>query len=163
MLGLAQTQTHEIMKASLSHTGRATVKCPFCDKCHCITVPQHLHNKPVRAECECGKSFPVLFDSRGYYRKEVRLSGEYKDTFGRKDVMTVTTLSFTGAGLEAGHSTPSITMGDTIRLSFLLNDSNNTWIKTKAIVRRVDGNRIGVVFVGLNDHQQKCLGFYLMP
>jgi hypothetical protein len=93
----------------------------------------------------------------------VRLSGEYKDTFGRKDVMTVTTLSFTGAGLEAGHNTPSIAMGDTIRLSFLLNDVNNTWIKTKAIVRRVNGNRIGVEFVGLDDHQQKCLGFYLMP
>ena len=163
MLDLAQTQTCEMMKAPLSQSGRATVRCPFCKKCHYTSVPKQLHNKPVRAKCECRKSFPVLFDSRGYYRKAVQLPGEYRNGSGEKVGMTVTTLSFTGAGLEAERGKPVVKRGETIQLRFLLDDCHNSWIKAKAIVRQVDGNRIGVKFIGLNGHEQKCLGFYLMP
>ena len=163
MIGLAQTQSFEMKKVSLSHSGRTTVECPFCEKRHYTAVPRNLHNKPVRAKCECGKSFPVLFDSRSCYRKEIRLPGEYRDTFGQKDLMTVTTLSMTGAGIEVTSVKPFVRAGETIQLKFMLNGGHNRWIETKAVVRRVDSNRIGVEFVGLSVHQEKCLGFYLMP
>jgi hypothetical protein len=123
----------------------------------------YLYNKPVRAECKCGKSFPVLFDSREHCRTEVRLKGEYWDTFGEKDLMTVTTLSASGAGFEAACSTPDVSVGETIKVTFWLNSSYKTLITTKAIVKRIDRNRLGVEFVGLDEHQRKCLGFYLMP
>ncbi len=163
MIGLAQTQSSEITRASLSRSGRTTVSCPFCKKRHYTAVPKHLHNKPVRAKCECGKSFPVLFDSRGYYRKEVRLTGEYWNAFGEKDLMTVTSLSLTGAGLSTVRSTPIVKKGETVQLRFLLDDKRGTWIKAKAIVHRVAGDQLGVEFVGLQVHEQKCIGFYLMP
>jgi hypothetical protein len=163
MIGFAQTQSCEITRACLSRSGKANVRCPFCDKRHYTSVPEHLHNKPVRAKCECGKSFPVLFDSRGYYRKEVRLKGEYWNAFGEKDLMTVMSLSLTGAGLSTGRSKPIVTMGETVQLRFLLDDKHSTWIKVKAIVKRVVGDQLGVEFVGLQRHEQKCLGFYLMP
>ena len=163
MIGLAQTQSFEMMKVFLSHSGRTTVGCPFCQKRHYTAVPRHLHNKPVRAKCECDKSFPVLFDSRRYYRREVGLPGQYRDTFGQKDLMTVTTLSTTGAAIEAANIKPFVRAGEIIQLRFMLNGGHNRWIETKAIVRRVDGNRIGVEFVGLSVHQEKCLGFYLLP
>lgn len=163
MFDLAQTQTCEIMKAPLSQSGRATVTCPFCKKCHYDSVPRQLHNKPVRAKCECGKSFPILFDSRGHYRKDVRLPGEYRNGPGEKVVVTVTTLSFTGAGLEAEPGKHLVKKGEIIQLRFALDDCHNSWIKANAIVRQVDGNRLGVKFVGLNGYEQKCLGFYLMP
>ncbi len=163
MISLAETQSCEITKACLSLSGRAAVRCPFCDKGHYIAVPKHLHNKPVRAKCECGKSFPVVFDSREYHRKEVRLPGEYWNAFGELDIMIVTSLSITGVGFQAGRSTPFVTIGETIQLKFLLDDGHETWVEAKAIVRRVDRNGIGVEFAGLDRHQQKCLGFYLMP
>ena len=163
MIGLTQTQSSEITKACLSLSGRATVRCPFCDKHHYTAVPKHLHNRPVRARCECGKTFPILFDSRGYYRKDVYLLGEYWNEFGEKDLMTVTSLSLTGAGFETARSEPFVTPGETIQLHFQLDDSHNTWIKAKAIVKRVDGKKIGVEYVWLDGHHQKCLGFYLMP
>lgn len=163
MVGLAQTQSKEITRACLSRSGRATVRCPFCDKRHYNAVPKHLHNKPVRAKCECGRSFPVLFDSRGYYRKEVRLTGEYWNAFGKKDFVTVTSLSLTGAGLTTGRSKPIAMVGETVQLRFLLDDEHGTWIKVKAVVKRAAGNQLGVEFVGLQGHEQKCLGFYLMP
>jgi hypothetical protein len=77
MISLAQTESKESLKVFLSDSGKTTVKCPFCAKCHHTTVPKHFHNKPVRGKCNCGESFSVLFDSRKYYRKEVRLPGEY--------------------------------------------------------------------------------------
>jgi hypothetical protein len=77
--------------------------------------------------------------------------------------MTVTTLSFSGAGFEAVRINPSINAGETIRLNFLLKSKNKIWISSSALVRRVNGNQIGVDFMAMDEHQQKCLGFYLMP
>jgi len=77
--------------------------------------------------------------------------------------MTVTTLSFTGVGFEAGRLNPSINSGETIRLNFLLKNNDKIWIRSSALVRRVNGNQIGVDFMGMDEHLQKCLGFYLMP
>ena len=163
MISLAQTESKESLKVFLSDSGKTTVKCPFCEKCHHATVPEHFHNKPVRGKCNCGESFPILFDSRKYYRKEVRLPGEYWNTLGEKDLMTVTTLSFSGAGFEAGRLNPSINSGETIRLNFLLKNNEKIWISSSALVRRVNGKQIGVDFMEMDGHLQKCLGFYLMP
>jgi hypothetical protein len=163
MICSAQRERRESLKVFLSDSGKTTVKCPFCKKCHHTTVPKHFHNKPVMGKCNCGQSFPVLFDSRKYYRKEVRLPGMYWNTFGEKDLMTVTTLSFSGAGFESGQRNPSLNSGETIRLNFLLKNSDKIWIKSDALVRRVNGNQIGVDFIGMEEHHQKCLGFYLMP
>lgn len=163
MISLAQTESSESLKVFLSDSGKTTVKCPFCGKCHYIKVPEDFHNKAVRGKCTCGKSFPVLFDSRKYYRKEVRLPGEYWNRMGEKDLMTVTTLSFSGAGFEAGRPNPCLHSGETIRLNFLLKNTDKIWIRSNALVRRVNGNKIGVDFMWMDEHQQKCLGFYLMP
>ena len=163
MISSAQTHSAESSKVFLSHCGTTTVECPLCKKCHYTTVPEHFHNKPVRAKCECGQSFPVLFDSRKYFRKEVRLSGEYWDTSGAQDLMTVTTLSVCGVGFEAKRSNLLLNEGETIQINFLLNNNDRNWIKLKAVVKRVKGNQVGVEFTGLNDHQRKCIGFYLMP
>jgi hypothetical protein len=163
MICSVQSESRESLKVFISDSGRTTVKCPFCKKCHHTTVPENFYNKPVQGKCSCGESFPLLFDSRKYYRKEVRLPGEYWNTFGEKDLMTVTTLSFSGAGFQAGQPNPSINSGETIRLNFLLKNSDKIWIKSNALVRRVNGNQIGVDFMGMDDHQRKCLGFYLMP
>jgi hypothetical protein len=91
------------------------------------------------------------------------LAGEYWDTFGEKDLMTVTTLSTSGAGFEAARSTPDVSAGETIQVSFWRNGSFSTWINTWAIVKRIDRNRVGIKFIGLDEHQQKGLGFYFMP
>jgi hypothetical protein len=53
--------------------------------------------------------------------------------------------------------------GETIQVKFLLNNNDRNWIKIKAVVKRVKGNQVGVEFTELNDHQRKCIGFYLMP
>ena len=163
MISSAQTHSTKSLKVFLSHWGTTTVRCPLCEKCHYTTVPEHFHNKPVRAKCECGKSFPVLFDSRKYFRKEVLLPGEYWDTSGVQDLMTVTTLSICGAGFEARRRNLILHEGETIQVNFLLDNSDRNWIKLKAVVKRVKGNQVGVEFTGLNDHQRKCIGFYLMP
>ena len=163
MICPTQTQSTESNKAYVSCGGKATVRCPFCEKCHYTRVPKSLNNKQVKATCECGKSFPVLFDSRKYFRKEVNLPGEYWGISGGKDLMTVTTLSVCGASFEVGRRMPFINSGETIQVNFSLNNSDNTWINSKAVVRRVNDNQIGVEFIGMDDYQRKCIGFYLMP
>ncbi len=163
MICSSQTHSAESLKVFLSHCGTTTVKCPLCKKGHHTKVPEHFHNKPVRAKCECGKSFSVLFDSRKYFRKEVRLLGEYWSASGVQDLMTVKTLSVCGAGFEARRRNLLVHEGETIQMKFLLNNNDRNWIKLKAVVKRVKGNQIGVEFIELNEHQRKCIGFYLMP
>jgi hypothetical protein len=163
MLSLAQTESQESLKVFLGSNGKTTVKCPFCGTSHRTEVPKDFHNKLLKGKCNCGESFPLLFDSRKYYRKAVWLPGEYWNSVGEKDLMTVTTLSFSGAGFESGRMYPSVKTGETIRLNFLLKRNDRLWIRSSALVRRVNGNHVGVDFIGMDDYQQKCLGFYLMP
>jgi len=162
MIGLAQTNSFEMKKVFLGSGGKTTVMCPFCKKHHYKKVPENFRNKPVRAQCTCGKSFPLLFDSRKHFRTEVQLVGEYWDASGEKDLMTVTTLSATGAGFEAARSRPNVSVGEIIQLRFCLNGTSKIWIETRAMIKRIDRNRLGVEFVGLDLYDQKCIGFYLM-
>ena len=161
MINLEQTQSFEIMKADLGLSGETTIKCPFCEKHHYTAVPKYLRNRPVRVKCECGKSFPVLFDSRKHRRREVWLPGEYWDLSGEKDLMTVTSLSATGVGFKVSRSKPLISRGETIQIRFILNDGYGTYITTQVIVRGLNRNRIGVEFIGLDENQRKFIGFYL--
>lgn len=162
MINLEQTQSYEIIKADLNLSGETTIKCPFCEKHHYTAVPKYLRNRPVRMKCECGKSFPVLFDSRKHRRREVWLPGEYWDLSGEKDLMTVTSLSATGVGFKASRSKPLISIGETIQIRFFLNDGYSTCITTQVIVRGLDRNRISVEFIGLDENQRKFIGFYLV-
>jgi hypothetical protein len=93
----------------------------------------------------------------------VRLPGEYWDTSGVQDLMTVTTLSICGAGFETRRKNLLVQEGDTIQIKFLLNNNDRNWMKLTAVVKRVKGNQIGAEFTELNEHQRKCIGFYLMP
>jgi hypothetical protein len=159
----SRTRSNESLKVFLSHCGTTTVKCPLCEKRHYTRVPERFHNKSVRAKCECGESFPVLFDSRKYFRKEVRLLGEYWGASGMQGLMTIKTLSICGAGFETRRGNISLNEGETIQIKFLLDNSDRKWITLKAVVKRVKGNQVGVEFTELNDHERKCIGFYLMP
>lgn len=162
MFNLEQTQSYEIIKADLNLSGETTIKCPFCEKHHYTAVPKYLRNRPVRMKCDCGESFPVLFDSRKHRRREVWLPGEYWDLSGEKDLMTVTSLSATGVGFKASRSKPLISIGETIQIRFFLNDGYSTCITTQVIVRGLDRNRISVEFIGLDENQRKFIGFYLV-
>ena len=161
MINLEQTQSFEIMKADLGLSGETTIKCPFCEKHHCTAVPKYLRNRPVRVKCECGKSFPVLFDGRKHRRREVWLSGEYWDQSGEKDLMTVMSLSATGVGFKVSRSKPLISRGETIQIRFILNNGYGTYITTQVIVRGLNRNRISGEFIGLDENQRKFIGFYL--
>ena len=161
MIGLAQTQSYEIIKPDLSLSGRATIKCPFCEKHHYAVVPKYLRNRPVRVKCECGESFPVLFDSRKHRRREAWLPGQYWDSSGKKDQMTVISISAAGVGFQAARCEPTVKLGETIQIRFFLNDGYCTCISTKGIVRSVNRNRIGVEFIDLDEHQRKHIGLCL--
>ena len=162
MIGLAQTQSYEIIKPDLSLSGRATIKCPFCEKSHYTAVPNYLRNRTVRVKCDCGESFPVLFDSRKHRRREAWLPGQYWDSSGKKDQMTVISISAAGVGFQAARCEPTVKLGETIQIRFFLNDGYCTCITTKGIVRSLNRNRIGVEFISLDEHQRKHIGLCLM-
>ena len=159
MNNLEQTQSFEIMKADLRLSGETTIKCPFCDRHHRTAVPKYLRNRPVRVRCECGKSFPVLFDGRQHRRREVWLPVEYWDPYGEKDLMTVTYISVTGVGFRAARSKPLISIGEIIEIRFMLNDGYGTYISTQVIVRGFNRNRISGEFIGLDENQRKFIRF----
>ena len=161
MINLEQTQSLEIMKADLGLSGETTIKCPFCEKHHHTAVPKYLRNRPVRVKCECGKSFPVLFDGRQHRRREVWLPGEYWDPSGEKDLMTVTSISVDGLGFKSAGSKPLISIGEIIEIRFMLNDGYGICISTQVIVRGLNRNRINGEFLRLDENQRKFIRFYM--
>jgi len=90
---------------------------------------------PPGSTMKGGNYFPILFDSRKYYRKEMRLSEENRNTMGEEDLITVTTLFSSSAGFEAGRPNPSINSGEIIRLNFLLKNRDKVWIRSSALIR----------------------------
>ena len=99
-------------------------------------------------------------ERREYFRKQVHLSGEYTNcrssSSGQLQVedLSLRGLKFSSIGAS------DIRKGDTLTLSFVLDDQASSRIKRKARVQHKDGNSFGVEFINPPD-TDKDLGFYL--
>jgi hypothetical protein len=100
--------------------------------------------------------------SRQYYRKITNLIGLYQKMSPPfiSGKISVTDVSFTGCGFDAPLS-HSLRPDDRIRITFTLNDVRGSMIRKDAIVRKVEGHRIGCQFIALPGAYDPDLGFYL--
>lgn len=99
---------------------------------------------------------------REYYRKKTNLTGFYQKLAPPfiSGKMLVTDISFTGCSFDAP-TKHYLLPDDTIRITFPLNDARGSMIRKEAVVRKVDGYRIGCQFVALPGAYDPDLGFYL--
>jgi hypothetical protein len=151
----------EPQKVYVGPSGGTRIKCPHCETARHIKVSDKFLHKVVGINCFCQHRFPVIFEKRSSYRKEVVLLGIYWNSSNEKHYMTVTSLSNTGIGFETARKS-QFKVGDVIRVRFMLDNSRRSRIDEMVEIKRVEGRKVGAQFSRLGEYEKKAIGFYLM-
>ncbi len=155
------TGHEEPQKVYVGPAGGARIQCPHCETARHIKVSDKFLHKVVQINCFCQQRFPVIFENRSSYRRNVSLPGIYWDYLDEEHYMTVSSLSKTGVGFETARQ-PQFKVGDVIRVRFMLNDSRRSWIDEMVEIKRVEGRKVGAELLRLGEYEKKAIGFYLM-
>ncbi len=115
--------------------------------------------------CRCGKRFPVIIDTRDFYRKHTQLTGSYT-TFESVDAMgygrlTVEDLSFTGLKFRT-RMPHTIRVGEVVKVKFALDTVHASEIQKSILVRHKQDRLIGAEFCDRQAYDFE-LTYYLNP
>ena len=128
-----------MVSALLKTDGSALVTCPGCRRQFKIKAPDSEKiGKGYKAsgKCPCGESFIISFDRRRHPRFGMDVSGAYHhDKHKYRGLITVKNISLSGIGIEL-HTARTMLEGDRVTLRFNLNDAHQSFIDTKAVIRR---------------------------
>ena len=106
-------------KIYVGYTNKVMIICPKCglEKNKIVFNFKNTH-KRLKAKCKCGEVFRFTLDFRKYYRKNVRLTGEYfvrgKD---EKEEILIEDISKTGIKF-ATLKPPNFSKDDLVELKF---------------------------------------------
>jgi len=73
--------------------------------------------------------------------------------------MIVKDLSYSGLRIEVG-APPLFTVGDSLYVEFRLDDTRQSQVRKKVIVKNIEGLCVGLAFASLQNNDS-ALGFYL--
>jgi hypothetical protein len=153
----------EVLKAYVNEKDEATIRCSECGRKKTANVSEYKDTgKKLKVTCPCGASFLVAFEMRQYYRKPLNLSGDYSKDGADKHMrsMLVVDVSLGGVGIKTLHD-HGLKVNDIIRVTFELDDGQQSPISRNAIIRKVNGRAIGAEFC--DNKNDKALAFYVMP
>ncbi len=139
-----------------------TIVCPACRLEREVDAAKYRNsNAELTVRCKCGQAFKAHLEFRRYYRKKVKLPGEYVNlTGGDKGEVLIEDLSMNGAGFSC--TLPhDIKEGDVIDVSFRLDTPLRHAISRKCKVTRVRDMFVHCQFK--DEKRDHDLGFYLMP
>ncbi|HSQ84446.1 MAG TPA: PilZ domain-containing protein [Desulfobacterales bacterium] len=129
-------------------TNHVTVICPKCGLKKNINVFKYKDtHKRLKAKCKCGEIFRLSLEFRRFYRKIVRLTGEYfaqeKDEKGE---VLIKDISMTGINFEA--SKPhNIAKDDAVEVKFTLDNPDKTELDTLVKIMWAKGLNVGGHFI----------------
>ncbi len=129
-------------------TNHVTITCPRCGLAKNKDVTDFKDTpKRLKAKCKCGEVFRIFLEFRGYYRKIVRLSGDYfvqeKDEKGE---VLIKNISIAGINFETLKS-HNISKDDIVELEFTLDNRNKTELHTLVKIMRVSDLNVGGQFI----------------
>lgn len=129
----------------------AAFTCPECGKSwkKDLTPIMDRINKTAhltKFKYPCGHSFSVIFDKRRHYRKTTELTGAFiHERSQRRGIIEVKNISKSGIGFDL-NSKQFMHVGDRIALKFNLDDSERSFVYEEGIVKKIEGNYVGVEF-----------------
>jgi len=150
------------------HCGRkreCAVTCHYCGKPNRIDTTKVKLEQPIQIECKCGNSFFIQLEQREYYRKEVKLTGNYKRLLPEKEEkgkIFIEDISYTGIGCRTVKKN-NLKIEDVLQIEFILDDVHNSRIAENGIVKDIRDRYLGIKFQDLSQHSRKLIGFYLLP
>jgi len=150
-----------MQKVYVDDTNQATIICPKCGlkKNADVTNFKDTH-KSLKAKCRCGEVFRVDLEFRKYYRKKVRLHGEYfvqgKDEKGEINIEDISLGGIRFASLKPHY----ISRNDTVELKFTLDNPMRTEIQKLIKIKWIIDRNVGAEYIDPKS-LGKDLGFYL--
>ena len=150
-----------LQRVSLTTAQEGTIICPQCQYSKRGTFAQYFGVRDLlKVKCRCGCIFPIVFEGRKYYRKPTHLPGRYTHLITQEaGPLLIRNLSFTGVGFVTTLS-HHLQVGDTIELSFILDDPRHSAICRRARIQHVFTRAVGAAFCHLYAYEKE-LGFYL--
>ena len=148
-------------KVYVGSTNQVTIVCPKCglEKNKIVFKFKDTH-KRLKAKCKCGEVFRFILDFRKYYRKNVRLSGEYfVQGKNEKGEILIKDISMTGINFET-LMPHNFSKGDLVELKITLDTPIRMEVHTLVKILWINDRNVGANF---NDPKsiEKDLGFYL--
>ena len=146
--------------------GTTPITCPNCQKYRHVDVSALLDiHRPLKVHCNCGKLFPVVIDTRAFYRKLTQLTGAFA-MFDTVDIMgygplTVEDLSFTGLKFRT-RMPHTIRVGEVVKVKFALDTVHASEIQKSILVRHKQDRLIGAEFCDRQAYDFE-LTYYLNP
>ena len=129
-------------------TNHVTVICPKCGLKKNINVFKYKDtHKRLKAKCKCGEIFRLSLEFRRFYRKIVRLTGEYfAQERDEKGEVLIKDISMTGINFEA--SKPhNIAKHDTVEVKFTLDNPDKTELDTLVKIMWAKDLNVGGHFI----------------
>jgi len=145
----------------VNDANQATIICPKCAFTKEIDMSNFKNTqKRVKGKCRCGEAFRFTIEFRKNYRKNVRLSGEYRiNGKEKKGEIIVEDLSINGIRL-VNLGSHQISIDDTLEVKFKLDNQMRTEINILVKVVWVKDKIVGAEFSGPKSFKSE-LGFYL--
>jgi len=138
-----------VEKESVSSGNITTIECPQCKKTwkkDLSELKNRINKSQVKSRCPCGFSFPITLDKRRHRRKTTNLTGAFIHERSKiRGLINIKNVSKSGIGFEL-NSKQFMHVGDRIDLKFTLDDQQKSFIYEEGIVKKIDGNYVGVEF-----------------
>ncbi len=156
-------------KLFITQDNKATLACPACERSRTIDASPYMTMSRVvriRVKCPCGHAYTAQLERRRYFRKTVRLQGQYRQAPGGRHLgrgaVAILDLSRSGVKMRLANDN-TVRIGDRIIVEFKLDDRKRSHVRQETVVRRVDGADLGAEFAPTDpaDPNTKVIGFYL--
>ena len=148
-------------KIYVGYTNQVKIICPKCGLEKNINVFKFKDtHKRLKIKCKCGNVFRFTLDFRGYYRKNVQLTGEYfVQGEDGKGEMLIEDISKTGINF-ATLKPHNFSKDDLVELKFTLDNPMRTEIHKLVKIIWIIDRKVGVQYIDPKS-LEKDLGFYL--
>ena len=159
--GMDVTTEKKHIKFFVSNNNSVTIVCPNCGFVKQLDASRLKHsNKEINANCKCGESFFCSIEFRKFFRKKVKLRGDFVFP-GKYNKNYITICDISQQGLRFTMSPGcKITEGDILEVNFELDNDSRTAITKQVKVKSVQGQSVGCQFTSLQEYERD-LGFYL--
>ena len=129
-------------------TNHVTVICPKCGLKKNINVFKYKDtHKRLKAKCKCGEIFRLSLEFRRFYRKTVRLTGEYfAQERDEKGEVLIKDISMTGINFEA-IKPHNIAKHDAVEVKFTLDNPDKTELDTLVKIMWAKDLNVGGHFI----------------
>ena len=155
----------EVIKIKVKDGGDAAITCPFCMNATSLPVGDYLDagKRTLKVKCFCSEFFIICLEPRQHPRKGTNLLGQSVNLTNQNEKQDIIVENISLGGIAfcpfKKHQTRK---DDQLKVSFLLNDIQNTPIDANVTVRSSTDDQVGCEF-NSTEKFRAPLSFFISP